>query len=342
LLAGLFHAAHLAGRVAKLFRKDRSAVLVIRTDGIGDAVLAEPLLRSVARHFADHQLHLWAPPGTCQLLRAAPYIHHRVEIPRGYKEGNLQVLSSASWRVRLGYRLGRRKFAAVVYLSQSPEPLGNWLFAGARAARRWYAPGNTENQFDAQREAAARVASFPMAVRGSHKHDLSRNAELARYWSDNIDQSMPTVHLDAQAYWAAAEQARTWRRVAAWLGADAIVGLMPATSMAVKKYPAGHWAQAAGDLWRRGVICALLGGPADGLALEEVSGRLGSLPHLKMTHALDLPSMAALVGALDGLLSVDTGLAHIALAQDVPTVADVGGGHPADFSPGPLSAEPPS
>jgi ADP-heptose:LPS heptosyltransferase len=124
--------------------------------------------------------------------------------------------------------------------------------------------------------------------------------------------------------------------VAEWLGAERIVALMPAASLAVKQYPAAAWAQAAAALWQRGVMCALIGGPADRPALDEVAARIGSLPHLKLKTALDLPAMAALIGSLDGLLSVDTGLAHIALAQDVPTVALVGGGHPGRFFPWPI------
>jgi ADP-heptose:LPS heptosyltransferase len=337
VLTILFHAAHLAGRVARLMHRDRPAILAIRTDGIGDAVLAEPMLRSFGRRFADHELHLWAPAATCQLLRAAPYIDRRMETPRGYREGNMQVFSSAAWRARLGYRLGRHKFTAAAYLSHSPEPLGNWLFASARAARRWYSPGDTENQFQTQRDAAVKRSTLAVTSRGPRPHDLSRNAELARYWNDDIEQCMPTVHLDADARFAAAEQARTWRRVASWLGAEVVVGLMPAAALAVKKYPAAGWAQAAAELWGCGVMCALIGGPEDGAELEEVARRLGSLPHLKMKNPLDLPAMAALIGSLDGLLSVDTGLAHIALAQDVPTVTIVGGGHPKRFFPWPIT-----
>jgi ADP-heptose:LPS heptosyltransferase len=336
LLAVIFHVAHAAGRCARWFRPRRSAILAIRTDGIGDAVLAEPMLASFARQFPDHALHLWAPPSVCELLRAAPYIDVRGEILRGGKQGNLELFASAKWRARLGYRLGREKFTAAAYLAHSPEPLGNWLLASARAEQRWYAPGNTENQFAAQQQSTSLRATRLLHSGLPGRNDLERNALVAHQWGDDIGACMPTVHLDDAAYRAAAEQVRMWRRLAAWLGAQGLVGLMPAASMPVKRYPASAWAEAAGQLWNSGILCGLIGGPEDREQIMEVSSRIGRLPHLRMVQPLDLPATAALIGSLDGLLSVDTGLAHIAMAQDVPTVALIGGGHPKRFFPWPI------
>jgi ADP-heptose:LPS heptosyltransferase len=335
-LAAIFHLSHAAGRLTRWVRPHRQAILAIRTDGIGDAVLAEPMLASFARQFPDHALHLWAPSGVCELFRAAPYLDARREIPRGFKLGNLELFTSPLWRAKMGYRLGRWKFTAAAYLSHSPEPLGNWLVVSARAGQRWYAPGDTDNQFAAQRHSTSHRATRLLNSGLPDRNDLARNAQLAYQWGDEIGECMPTVHLGDAAYRAAADQVQMWRRLAKWLGAQALVGLMPAVSMSVKRYPASAWAAAAGQLWNSGIVCGLLGGPEDRQQIMEVSARIGRLPHLRMIQPLDLPAMSALIGSLDGLLSVDTGLAHIALAQDVPTVAVVGGGHPGRFFPWPI------
>jgi ADP-heptose:LPS heptosyltransferase len=332
LAAGTFHLCHLAGRVVNLLRPNESAVLVIRTDGIGDAVLAEPMMASLGRRFADCSMHVWAPQATCELLRAAPYIHHRMTLPRGYKEGNLHLLQSPKLRAKLGYALGRFRFAAVIYLARSPEPLGNWLLVSARADQRWYSPGNTENQFAAQQAKTSAAATRLFVAAGGH--DLSRNARLAGQWSEWIETCAPAVHLDEKAARTAEAQNQTWRRMAGEWGASAVLGLMPAASMASKMYPNSAWVKAAAKLWHQHrIVTALLGGPADSATLYELSQQLGRLPHLRLFQALDLPAMAGLIGRLDGLLSVDTGLAHLALAQDVPTVTLVGGGQPGRFFP---------
>jgi|GEM_PF-2404346 len=337
LASFVFHLGHAAGRCVGLMRPEKPAVLVIRTDGIGDAVLFEPMLRSLSVHFADHALHLWAPAGTCELLRAASFIDRLQIIPRGYKRGNLAIFTSFAWRAKLGFSLGRWKFDAAVYPSHSPEPLGNWLLASVRARERWYSPGDTENQFAGQRESTSRAATALLKSEGGG-HELARNAELAQRWGGIFSEALPTVHLDEPAYRAANVQSSVWREEARGLNAGAIIGLMPATALATKQYPPEKWAAAITRLWDdEKIICALLGGPTDGKEIERVASLLENIPHLRMAGPLDLPAMAALIGSLDGLVSVDTGLAHLALAQDVPAVILVGGGHPGRFFPWPAA-----
>ena len=339
LAAGAFHLAYLAGRCVSFLQPNRPAVLVIRTDGIGEAVLAEPMTESLARRYADHAFHLWAPPATCELFRAVPYCDKRTPIPRGGREGNLAVLLQRSWRVNLGYRLGRWNFSAAIYLAGSPEPLGNWLFSSARAKERWYAPGNTENQFAAQRAATSRRASTLMGFPQSSQtplHELTRNAILARRWDANISRHQPTIHLDDAAFQSAAKQAHTWRQIGNWLGASAVVGVIPAPSAALKKYPARGWGEALRSLWfNHRIVCALLAGEPDRGDVNELESELGQIPRLRMARSLDLPAMAALIGSLDGILSVDNGLAHLAMAQDIPTVVLASGSHPGRFFPWP-------
>ena len=339
MLSAVFHAGYAAGRIVSFFRRNPPAVLAIRTDGIGDALLAEPMLSSFIRRFPGCQFHLWAPESTCQLLRAAPYLHRRLTIPRGFKDGNLKLFRSRKWRATFGYQLGRWRFDTAAYLAHSPEPLGNWLLSSVRARQRWYVPGDTENQFAAQRQSTSRVATSLFGgtdAIGLGRHDLTRNARVAEQWGEQIEHRLPTIHLDEQAAKAAEEQCRVWRSSAEWFGADRIVGLMPAASLAINKYPPGAWAIALAELWRsHRIVSALLGGPDDWLAIDEISSRLGKLPHLRLAHPLGILEMAGLIGSLDAFLSVDTGLAHLAIAQNVPTVALIGGGHPGRFFPWP-------
>jgi ADP-heptose:LPS heptosyltransferase len=338
--AAVFHACYAAGRAVSFFRSNPPAILAIRTDGVADAVLAEPMLSSLSRRFPGCEFHLWAPEDVCQLLGAARYIQRRMIVPRGFKHGNLQLFRRASLRAALGYRLGRWPYQTVAYLSHSPEPLGNWLMSSARSRQRWYVPGDTANQYAAQRMAASRAATS-LFVRTDRldlgRHDLTRNARVAGQWGDGIEQRLPHIELSESAAWFAGEQIELWRGAMKWYGANTLIGLMPAPSSAAEKYPPGAWAIALAELWRsHRVLVALLSTPDNGEAAYEIATRLGSLPHVRLNRPINLLSLAAVIGSLDGFLTVDGGLAQVALAQDVPTVALVSPCNPSRFFPWPI------
>jgi ADP-heptose:LPS heptosyltransferase len=363
LLTGVFHASYAVGlvigdglrisrRVIAGIREHRPinlkliearsgdcvprSVLVIRTDGLGDALLFEPALETLAQSLSPAELHLWAPPLACQILRNCPAIHRLAPLPRGFKDGNLAYFWSPIWRARLGFRLGFWNFEKVIYPADSPEPLGNWLAASARSRERWLNLGDTQNQFEWQRQEANRHATLVLESRPGNGHDLQRNAYLANQWGGALRLRRPRVHLDERALAASQRQMQDWQSALRRSGAESIVALLPAGSMPVKHYPAQSWSAVVQKLWEdHHAICALIGGPTDTPTLEELTGALGALPHLRMTRELDALATAALLSRTDAVLSVDNGMAHAAVAQNVPTIVLRTGGHPGRFFPWP-------
>lgn len=336
--AALFHLAWTIGRIIRRFgRNDPNAICVIRTDGIGDAILFEPALRSLPERFAGASLHVWAPGPTCDLFAAQGAISRLSEVPRGAKAGNLDYFHSFRWRTKLGYLLGRSKFDVAIYAAHSPEPLGNWLFQSVDAREKWLNPGDTENQFDWQRDHTTAAATRILNAAPPAAHELIRNAHLALQWGGAVATILPRIETSPAASEAAAEQVRRWWRVASRVGATQLVGVMPASAMAVKGYPAASWGKVISDLWLdRGAMCVLLGGPSDGHTLDEIVKSLRDVPYARLQHGVGLMTVAAILPRLDALLSVDTGLAHLAIANDVPTVVLHTGGHPGRFFPWPV------
>ena len=341
VLALIFHAARMAGRIVGIIRPNSAAILVIRTDGIGDAVLFEPALRSLADRCAGQQLHLWAPAATCELFGQHPSVSQTLAVPRGGKAGNLEYFDSARWRAVMGWRLGRHAFAVAAYAVESPEPLGDWLLSSVRARQRWYCPGDTENQFGWQRERTSSLASRLLASRVQGGHELLRNAHLANQWGGVAD-SMPRIALGAQERWQAEEQARTWRKLASAVGARGIVGIMSGSAAAVNAYPAASWAQVIRMLWtQHRAMAAFFGGSNDQPRITEISRLIPDVPHGQLPPNFGLRAAAASLQMIDGLISVDTGLAHVATALNVPTVVLRHGGHPGRFFPWPTNTASP-
>jgi ADP-heptose:LPS heptosyltransferase len=340
-LAAAFHVAYALGSFVRLlteryYKFEALPTLVIRTDGIGDALLFEPALESLARTASPSELHLWAPRETCQLFRECPSITRRAAIPRGGKEGNLRYYKSFTWRIRVGFELGRWKFQKVVYPVESPEPLGNWLFVSAQANERWINAGDTANQFESQQAKTHAKATRVIESRPGHAHEILRNEYLSDQWAQERRLRRPRVHLGARAVSEANRLASEWHRVAQRNGAAELVGLVVGGTSNVNHYPAANWAVALRRLWdEQRVMAVLIGGPMDGAAIGELSAQLHDVPHVRLLRSVNVLTASAIIRRLDGMLSVDTGLAHVALAMRVPTVVLVGGGHPGRFFPWP-------
>jgi ADP-heptose:LPS heptosyltransferase len=338
LLELAFHISYAAGLVLSVFSRRRERVLIIRTDGLGDALLFEPALESLARAMSPRVIHLWAPALTCELLRYHPSVRRLVVIPRGFKQGNLNYFGSFKWRARMGFALGRWSFDKVIYPVESPEPLGNWLFASVRAAQGWINYGDTINQFDWQRQHTHELASMVLENRPGNAHELLRNEYLATQWGDEATLRLPKIHLPDAMNTQADELVERWRGEARKRGGTELIGVVPAASMSINSYPNARWLSALRRLWdEQRVMAILLGGPGDRAAMDSLAAELFSnqVPHLQLSRPMALLPMAATLAKLDGVLSVDTGLAHIAVAQNVPTVVLVGGGHPGRFFPWP-------
>jgi ADP-heptose:LPS heptosyltransferase len=125
------------------------------------------------------------------------------------------------------------------------------------------------------------------------------------------------------------------------VGAKEIVGVVLQGGSRVNEYPMGKWMGAMKKLWEeRRAMPAILGGPGDRAEIDRLAVGLQytGVPFVRLSRPMSVIETAALIARLDGMISVDTGLAHLAVAQKVPTVVLVGGGHPGRFFPWPRAA----
>jgi ADP-heptose:LPS heptosyltransferase len=334
--AVVFHLCYVVGLILSVVVRSKPAALVIRTDGIGDAILFEPALEALARSLSPHDLHVWAPAATCELLAACPVVRKRVAIPRGFRDGNLLVFRSLRWRARLGFALGFRPYEIAIYPAESPEPLGNWLLLSARTRVRWVNYGDTINQYDWQRTKTHARVTRVLSQRPGSAHELTRNAYLSTQWGGSLDLRTPKIYPTAKAIDQAERQVHAWRHVERQLRASGIVAVIPTGSQPINRYPAEKWREVLTQLWREHrAIGALLGAPGDDAFIESITRELSDVPHLRVERPLGILATAALIERLDALISVDTGLAHAAIAEDVPSVILRIGGDPGRFLPWP-------
>jgi lipopolysaccharide heptosyltransferase II len=83
----------------------------------------------------------------------------------------------------------------------------------------------------------------------------------------------------------------------------------------------------------RGGTIVLTGSAADRPLVEAVAAGMPGVPVVDAAGVLDLPALAALLGALDALVTSDTGPMHLAAAMSVPVIALFGPSDPARYGP---------
>ena len=317
-MASLFYAGYALGRCVEAIRRSPAKrLLVIRTDGVGESLLFEPALRTLAEQFPGHQLHLWAPRAVCELYRATQYVSRIKAIPAGGETGAAAYFASPIQRITTGYLVGRWSFDVALYPAESPEPVGNWLIAAVRSAERWIVDGDTERQTADQKQRASGRATRILSRAHQGGHELQRNAHLAGQWGGRLDPAgKPLVHVADDAAQIACGRVRHWRNLALQHGATGLVAVF------VRETPAADvWAGAIDDLWHaHRLMPVLLNPPADAAPAKAVAARLKGVPFVDIESDLEALTRATLIGRIDAVLTADADTAHVALAQNVPTV----------------------
>lgn len=103
----------------------------------------------------------------------------------------------------------------------------------------------------------------------------------------------------------------------------------------LKEWPAGHWARLAGELTAAGFSVWLTGSAADAprnaAFLRE---RLRGMPHVhSLAGGVSLPALAWLLARADAVVSVNTGIMHLAALTGAPTVGLHGATNPRRWGP---------
>ena len=103
-----------------------------------------------------------------------------------------------------------------------------------------------------------------------------------------------------------------------WAPAERYVVMLHAASRAAKRWPEERWVELGRMLSQSGYAIVFPGGTDEERA---VAARIaGQIPNASAAPAMTLAEAAALLAHAQGVVGVDTGLTHLAVALDVPTV----------------------
>ena len=302
-------------------------ILLVKLSSLGDVVHALPVVQDIRAAMPDAQIDWVIEKSFQPLLTQCPGLHRSIACEiRRWRKSFWTTATRREWRAFTA-QLQLDAYDAVIDLQGLTKSA-----LVARLAR--LAPGGKRyalaNQTDGSGYEAPSRWVADVAIRMEpHIHAVQRSRELAaRALGYSLD-SAPNFGLKLPAAPNIRAQ-HAIERIAFKMPLRA-VALVHGTSRADKEWPLAHWVELGQRLSAAGWQIALLHGnprelgtsQAIALALNQAAAAGGGDSQVPVAHILPLLSLDALTQELAqyvGVIGVDSGVSHIAVALDLPHV----------------------
>ena len=288
-------------------------VLIVKLSSLGDVVHAMPAVQDILRVYPQAQIDWVVERGFAPLVRRCAGVHRVVECElRRWRKSPLSGPTRQAWRV-FKSELQRDRYDAVIDLQGlSKSALVSWLARLTPLGKRYGLANRTQGS---SFEAPARwVADIPITV-APHSHAVARSrvvcARALGYAVPEIQSFglLAPVNIDHVAI----------NSIAAGTPATcSTVVLVHGTSRADKQWPLTHWQALGARLNASGFAVALPHGSDEEQRVAQAIA--APLTHAMVWPRLGLDALTDALAACAGVVGVDSGLSHIAVALDLPHV----------------------
>jgi len=277
-------------------------ILIIRVSAIGDVVFASPLIRALRKRYPEARLSWLVEPPAASLLQHHPELDQVIIWPKQQWKG--------LWRERRWGELWRtyREFKKMLRAQQFDWVIDlQGLLKSGWLARMTGAPRRTGL---GSKEGSARLMTEVVFRDGASPRISSEYYSLARELGLDVSSFEMEVAL-SPADEAFADQVALSKSYAV---------ICPFTTRPQKHWVEARWPELAKQISEEfGLKVVMLGGPAD----VEAAARIGNHDPeiIDMVGQSSLTQTAALIKHASLLVGVDTGLTHMGIAYNVPTLA---------------------
>lgn len=287
-------------------------ILIVKLSSLGDVVHAMPAVRDLARAYPEAQIDWVVERGFVPLVRRCKGVCRVIASDlRAWRKAPFSAETRQAWG-RFKADLGSDAYDAVIDLQGlSKSALVAWLAKLSDGGKRYGLANQTEgSSFEAPaRWVADQAIELPTRI-----HAVTRSRVLcakALGYTVPVDMTYGLL--------AHADKAHSAIKDAAFkAGLLGMVALVHGTSRADKQWPIGHWQQLITQLNAAGYGVALPHGSA---AEEEAARAIAQgMAHAQVWPRLPLDALTDALATCSGVIGVDSGLSHIAVALDLPHV----------------------
>lgn len=300
-----------------------STVLYLRTDSIGDNVLAASMLPHVAARFPEARLVVVCQASAAPLYEPSPLVAEVIAYDRA------KAYADEAYRQDLVRRVQAVGADLTLCTVFSREPLTDLLALQSRARQIIGLRGDATNALPQNwAEANARFTALVESP-GNWVPEISRHADLLRGIGVH---GVDATELHPQL-WTDAADAEFADRLFREHGLEPgkIIALFGGAQFAVRVYQ--HFGKAVAAVAReRGWKVVALGTAAES-AVNATNLTDAGVPGVDLCGKLTLRQTAEVLRRCALAVGSETGLAHVACAVDTPNVILLGGGHFGRFMP---------
>lgn len=289
-------------------RTARLNILIVKLSSLGDVVHTMPAVQDIRRAFPLAQIDWVVEKGFAPLVQRCEGVRRVIPCElRRWRKAPFDAATRAAWKA-FRAELQREAYDAVIDLQGlSKSALVAWLARLAPVGQRYALANRTEGS---GYEAPTRwVADVALRIE-PHVHAVQRSRLLC---AAALGYALP-----ADERYGLHPQAGHERVALGTLTARPAVALVHGTSRADKQWPAAHWITLARWLDSAGYDVALLHGTDEEQVRSEAMAR--AMPHAVVWPRLPLDALSDALAGCAGVIGVDSGLSHIAVALDLPHV----------------------
>ncbi|HCY17004.1 MAG TPA: lipopolysaccharide heptosyltransferase I [Curvibacter sp.] len=288
-------------------------ILIVKLSSLGDVVHAMPAVQDIRRALPQAQIDWVVERSFAPLARRCAGVQRVIPCElRRWRKAPLSVATRAEWRA-FKAELQREAYDAVIDLQGlSKSALVTWLARLAPTGQRYALANRTEGS---GYEAPTRwVADVAIRIE-PHVHAVQRGRELC---ARALGYPVP----DSESFGLVAKVNTAPGAPETIAKSDAsgrpCVALVHGTSRADKEWPAEYWLELARRLDAAGYDVALLHGTDTEQQRSEAMAR--AMAHASVWPRLALDALTDALAGCAGVIGVDSGLSHIAVALDLPHV----------------------